>query len=198
LNREEAIINIFEQNTYSVVNIFDNTLTVCACMCVYEHLLHATACRPHSHAETTLHASAVPRASLPVASRRCVVPPQPGATLSADRPEGNGTGIVWDDAGHVVTNYHVLGGALRNYRPGQGQQAQRVARVTLLGAERTCHACRLASQDMTQLGIRPRAANFPRGMYPVLLWNMSSLEPSTTSLHSCQAVHETRILLSSF
>jgi hypothetical protein len=59
--------------------------------------------------------------------------PQPGATLSADRPEGNGTGIVWDDAGHVVTNYHVLGGALRNYRPGQGQQAPRVARVTLLG-----------------------------------------------------------------
>jgi hypothetical protein len=28
LGREEAIINIFEQNTYSVVNIFDVTLTV--------------------------------------------------------------------------------------------------------------------------------------------------------------------------
>ena len=63
----------------------------------------------------------------------CDNPMQPGATLSADRPEGNGTGIVWDDAGHIVTNYHVLGGALRNYRPGQGQQAPRVARVTLLG-----------------------------------------------------------------
>lgn len=60
--------------------------------------------------------------------------PQPGATLSADRPEGNGTGIVWDDAGHIVTNYHVLGGALRNVRPGQNQAAPRVARVTLLGA----------------------------------------------------------------
>lgn len=64
-------------------------------------------------------------------------PTQPGATLSADRPEGNGTGIVWDDAGHIVTNYHVLGGALRNYRPGQGQQAPKVARVTLLGGQAT-------------------------------------------------------------
>ena len=31
-DREEAIINIFEQNTYSVVNIFDVTLTVGDCM----------------------------------------------------------------------------------------------------------------------------------------------------------------------
>lgn len=84
--REEAIIRIFEQNTYSVVNIFDVTL-------------------------------------------------MPGATLSADRPEGNGTGLVWDDAGHIVTNYHVLGGALRNYRPGQGPSPPRVARVTLLGRD---------------------------------------------------------------
>jgi hypothetical protein len=30
VTREEAIINIFEQNTYSVVNIFDVTLTVSA------------------------------------------------------------------------------------------------------------------------------------------------------------------------
>src|SRR5262249_52275453 len=26
-------------------------------------------------------------------------------------PEGTGTGIVWDDQGHVVTNYHVVKGA---------------------------------------------------------------------------------------
>ena len=26
-------------------------------------------------------------------------------------PRGTGTGFIWDDAGHVITNYHVVGGA---------------------------------------------------------------------------------------
>ncbi|MCY4074865.1 MAG: trypsin-like peptidase domain-containing protein, partial [Acidobacteria bacterium] len=26
-------------------------------------------------------------------------------------PQGTGTGFIWDDAGHVITNYHVIGGA---------------------------------------------------------------------------------------
>jgi S1-C subfamily serine protease len=26
-------------------------------------------------------------------------------------PSGNGTGFVWDDKGHIVTNYHVIHGA---------------------------------------------------------------------------------------
>ena len=30
---------------------------------------------------------------------------------TAEVPRGTGTGFVWDDAGHVITNYHVIGGA---------------------------------------------------------------------------------------
>ena len=30
---------------------------------------------------------------------------------TAEVPQGTGTGFVWDDDGHVITNYHVIGGA---------------------------------------------------------------------------------------
>lgn len=30
---------------------------------------------------------------------------------TAEAPQGTGTGFVWDDAGHVITNFHVIGGA---------------------------------------------------------------------------------------
>ena len=54
------------------------------------------------------------------------------------QPEGNGTGFLWDDAGNVVTNYHVLQSALAamGRRPSAqraGQGAQVVAKITLLG-----------------------------------------------------------------
>lgn len=54
------------------------------------------------------------------------------------QPEGNGTGFLWDDAGNVVTNYHVLQSALAamGRRPGAqraGQGGQVVAKITLLG-----------------------------------------------------------------
>ena len=26
-------------------------------------------------------------------------------------PQGSGSGFLWDDAGHIVTNYHVIRGA---------------------------------------------------------------------------------------
>eukprot|EP00252_Welwitschia_mirabilis_P020799 TRINITY_DN5177_c0_g1_i1.p1 TRINITY_DN5177_c0_g1~~TRINITY_DN5177_c0_g1_i1.p1 ORF type:complete len:472 (+),score=86.14 TRINITY_DN5177_c0_g1_i1:170-1585(+) len=80
---EERIAELFERNTYSVVNIFDATLS-----------------------------------------------PQ----LNMNRvevPEGNGSGVVWDGEGHVVTNYHVIGNALSR-NPVRGQL---VARVNILTAE---------------------------------------------------------------
>ncbi|CAO2035321.1 unnamed protein product [Urochloa humidicola] len=81
---EKRITELFETNTYSVVNIFDATLR-----------------------------------------------PQLNVTGVVEIPEGNGSGVVWDDSGHVVTNYHVVGSALsKNPKPGEV-----VARVNILAAE---------------------------------------------------------------
>ncbi|CAL9102513.1 unnamed protein product [Musa textilis] len=81
---EERTVEIFEKNTYSVVNIFDVTLR-----------------------------------------------PRLTATGVVEVPEGNGSGVVWDKFGHIVTNYHVVGNALsKNPNPDQV-----VARVNILVAE---------------------------------------------------------------
>ncbi len=57
-----------------------------------------------------------------------------------DTPEGNGTGFVWDNEGHVVTNFHVLASALRQLRPNQlqGDGSPKVAKLTLFS--RSCYA----------------------------------------------------------
>ncbi|PVH35411.1 hypothetical protein PAHAL_7G177300 [Panicum hallii] len=81
---EKRIAELFETNTYSVVNIFDATLR-----------------------------------------------PQLNITGVVEIPEGNGSGVVWDDSGHIVTNYHVVGSALSK-NPKLGEV---VARVTILAAE---------------------------------------------------------------
>ncbi|GAV58113.1 PDZ_2 domain-containing protein/Trypsin_2 domain-containing protein [Cephalotus follicularis] len=81
---EERIVQLFENNTYSVVNIFDVTLR-----------------------------------------------PQLNVTGVVEIPEGNGSGVVWDGQGHIVTNYHVIGNALSR-NPGPGQV---VARVNVLASE---------------------------------------------------------------
>lgn len=57
--------------------------------------------------------------------------PQVNMTGSVEVPEGNGTGLVWDSEGHIITNYHVIGSSLQqNPKPGKV-----VARVTLLGTD---------------------------------------------------------------
>ncbi|GKV08721.1 hypothetical protein SLEP1_g20315 [Rubroshorea leprosula] len=81
---EERIAQLFEGNTYSVVNIFDVTLR-----------------------------------------------PQLNVTGMVEIPEGNGSGVVWDGQGHIVTNYHVIGNALSRNQ-GLGQV---VARVNILASE---------------------------------------------------------------
>ncbi|XP_061346162.1 protease Do-like 8, chloroplastic [Gastrolobium bilobum] len=81
---EDRIVQLFERNTYSVVNIFDVTLR-----------------------------------------------PQLNVTGVVEIPEGNGSGVVWDEDGHIVTNYHVIGNALSR-NPSSGQV---VARVNILASE---------------------------------------------------------------
>ncbi|RZB71147.1 Protease Do-like 8, chloroplastic isoform B [Glycine soja] len=81
---EDRIVQLFERNTYSVVNIFDVTLR-----------------------------------------------PQLNVTGVVEIPEGNGSGVVWDEEGHIVTNYHVIGNALSR-NPNSGEV---VARVNILASE---------------------------------------------------------------
>jgi len=57
--------------------------------------------------------------------------PSVNTTGAVEVPEGNGSGIVWDEDGHIVTNYHVIGSAL-GLSPKLGSV---VARVTLLGSD---------------------------------------------------------------
>ncbi|XP_021721388.1 protease Do-like 8, chloroplastic [Chenopodium quinoa] len=84
LPAEERVVQLFEKNTYSVVNIFDVTLR-----------------------------------------------PQLNITGVVEVPEGNGSGVVWDGQGHIVTNYHVIGNSLSN-NPSPGQV---VARVNVLASD---------------------------------------------------------------
>ncbi|XP_057486854.1 protease Do-like 8, chloroplastic isoform X3 [Actinidia eriantha] len=57
--------------------------------------------------------------------------PQLNVTGVVEIPEGNGSGVVWDGQGHIVTNYHVIGNSLlRN--PSRGQV---VARFNTLASE---------------------------------------------------------------
>ncbi|KAG7016141.1 Protease Do-like 8, chloroplastic [Cucurbita argyrosperma subsp. argyrosperma] len=81
---EDRVVESFEKNTYSVVNIFDATLR-----------------------------------------------PQLNVTGMVEIPEGNGSGVVWDDQGHIVTNYHVIASALAR-NPSAGQV---VAQVNILASD---------------------------------------------------------------
>ncbi|KAK9741144.1 hypothetical protein RND81_03G084900 [Saponaria officinalis] len=84
LPSEERVVQLFEKNTFSVVNIFDVTLR-----------------------------------------------PQLNVTGVVEIPEGNGSGVVWDAQGHIVTNYHVIGNSLSR-NPSTGQV---VARVNILASD---------------------------------------------------------------
>ncbi|CAM8909084.1 unnamed protein product [Rhodiola kirilowii] len=85
---EERIAQLFEKNTYSVVNIFDVTLR-----------------------------------------------PQLNVTGVVEIPEGNGSGVVWDKQGHIVTNYHVIGSSLSR-NPSLGQVVARVNILALDGVQK--------------------------------------------------------------
>lgn len=38
----------------------------------------------------------------------CAMQGRPASALDVEVPEGNGSGVIWDSEGNVVTNYHVL------------------------------------------------------------------------------------------
>jgi S1-C subfamily serine protease len=83
-----------------------------------------------------------------------------------DVPQGTGSGFIWDDAGHIVTNFHVIQDVARG---------QTTARVTLF--DQTTYDARL-------IGIAPqydlallRLTNAPRGkLRPIPIGTSSDLQ----------------------
>ena len=67
-------------------------------------------------------------------------------------PQGTGTGFVWDEAGHVVTNFHVISGA-----------ASRNSRIRVMLADQTTHSAKVIGvapdNDLAVLRIDNSAAN---------------------------------------
>lgn len=98
---EERTVELFERNTYSVVNIFDVTLR-----------------------------------------------PQLNMTGMIEVPEGNGSGVVWDEQGHIVTNYHVIGNALSK-NPTRDQVVARVNILAFDGVQKSFEG-KLVGADRTK------------------------------------------------
>ncbi|GBF87750.1 protease Do-like protein, chloroplastic [Raphidocelis subcapitata] len=63
---------------------------------------------------------------------------RPASALDAEVPEGNGSGVIWDQEGNVVTNYHVLASSMAKLnvdKDAAGARGKRVAVVTVLSAD---------------------------------------------------------------
>ncbi|CAM8900608.1 unnamed protein product [Rhodiola kirilowii] len=112
---EERIAQLFEKNTYSVVNIFDVTL------------------RPQLNVTGVVEKIAT--LFLHQHNRRQI-------------PEGNGSGVVWDKQGHIVTNYHVIGSSLSR-NPSLGQVVARVNILALDGVQKNFEG-KLVGADRTK------------------------------------------------
>lgn len=106
-------------------------------------------------------------------------------TPEVDVPEGNGTGFIWDDQGHVVTNYHVLlsslkglGAAAADPTAGGTKAPPRIAKVTVLGpdgVEQTFDGLLVGADRARDLAVL-RLANAPRDrLRPVVLGDSGAL-----------------------
>jgi S1-C subfamily serine protease len=113
-----------------------------------------------------------------------------------DVPEGNGTGIVWDQEGNIVTNYHVLGsvlaaaglsaktGASSSAAPQQPRKIASVARVTLLGTDGKSHefVADLVGADRAKDLAVIRVPAPPSLLRPITLGTSSSVRVGQTVL----------------
>ncbi|XP_052195674.1 protease Do-like 8, chloroplastic [Diospyros lotus] len=124
---EERIVQLFEKNTYSVVNIFDVTLR-----------------------------------------------PQLNVTGVVEVPEGNGSGVVWDGQGHIVTNYHVIGNSLSR-NPSRGQVVARVNILALEGVQKNFEGKLIGADRAKDLAVLKVEA--PRELLrPIKVGQSSSLK----------------------
>jgi S1-C subfamily serine protease len=104
-----------------------------------------------------------------------------------DVPEGNGTGIVWDTSGHIVTNYHVLASSLQAL--GSAATAttgssddftslKKVALVTLQGPDdvQRSYEARLVGADRPRDLAVLKIEVAPNELRPLMLGQSSSLK----------------------
>jgi len=89
----------------------------------------------------------------------------PLALRPTDMAQGAGSGFVWDDRGHVVTNYHVIQAAYKQQPTQRGQPARRI-KVTLQGSSDALDADVVGvepEKDLAVLRIAPKpGAELPR------------------------------------
>ena len=89
----------------------------------------------------------------------------PLALRPTDVAQGAGSGFVWDDRGHVVTNYHVIQAAYKQQAAQRGQPARRI-KVTLQGSSDAVDAEVVGvepEKDLAVLRIMPKpGAELPR------------------------------------
>ena len=71
-----------------------------------------------------------------------------------EMPQGSGSGIVWDSAGHIVTNFHVIRSATSAQVPPNSSPALLESKA--LGVARFLH------QHHRKSSPRPAARPFPR------------------------------------
>jgi S1-C subfamily serine protease len=89
---------------------------------------------------------------------------------SGGRPSASGSGFVIDDAGHIVTNEHVVDGA-SSLKVRFGENGDAIP-VKLLGADR--------SADLAVLQVDP--SKVPGGLRPVSLGSSSDLRPGEPTI----------------
>merc|ERR1719161_3446268 len=114
-----------------------------------------------------------------------IVQQAPWALQANEYPAGAGSGFVWDEQGHIVTNYHVVAGGA-NGRPGRGPAARamqsmpRKVTVSLPGSAEPVEAKVIgyeADKDIAVLKVDPAALT----LMPLAVVNPFGLDFTLTS-----------------
>ena len=125
-----------------------------------------------------LHAAA----DKPVASP--YVPAGQGNCVALEVPAGTGTGFLWDTAGHVVTNYHVVDSGRAQGRYSVTLHSQKTYDAELLGGDpnKDIAVLRLINCDepLTPLPVLP---------LPDELWEITVKEENEARLRAWCADH---------
>lgn len=103
-------------------------------------------------------------------------------TRGAEVQSGSGTGFIWDDSGHVVTNYHVIKGA---QSLSVTLHDQRVFQASVRGVEPRKDIAVLKLQappiGLTPISVRDKASNVQVGQKAIAIGNPFGLDHTLTT-----------------